>query len=91
MLGNIEDLSQAGATECFGAMVKPDRLADIRKSVDEIRCKKDTTKGIAASLRGGKLLNLSFMTPQRTGKGNYHMMNAIADGASAGWNDIFRS
>ena len=86
MLGNVEDWSQAGASECFWVRAKPDRSSDIKKIVADARCKKNVPKGLAASLRG-KLLNLSFTKPQRTGRENYHMLNAIADGASGGWNE----
>ena len=86
MLGNIEDWSQAGASECFWVRAKAERLVDIKQIVFEARCKKSMPKGLAASLRG-KLLNLSFTKPQRTGRGNYHMLNAIADGRLVGWND----
>ena len=84
MLGNIEDWSRAGASECFCVKAKPERIKDMKEMVQEIRMKKVLAKGTAATLRG-KLLNLSFTRPHRTGRGNYHQLNAVAEGIVSEW------
>ena len=84
MLGNLEDWSDAGASEAFKVRALESRLADLRALVDGYRKCRQMTTADAASLRG-KLLNLSFTKPSRTGRGNYHALNALADGFSGGW------
>ena len=84
MLGNIEDWSNAGASEAFIVKAKPERLCEIKNEVRNILLARCIVKSTASSIRG-KLLNLASTRPYRTGRCNLQSLGAIADGHQHGW------
>jgi len=83
-LGNIEHYQCMGKHDTLQVEAKPERLADMRATVDAMIGAKSCQAGEAASLRG-KVLNVSLTRQGRSGRLPTKHLNACAEGFLQGW------